>query len=103
MGAATAQLKLEALDQARRNVDAALRLNPHLHGLHTLSGMIAADFGDYEGAEAAFEKELEANPGDFQAQLNLGSVLYSQRKLDAAREHLERALELAPASLAGTL
>ena len=98
MGAATAQLRLEALDQARRNVDAALRLNPHLPGLHTLSGMIAADFGDYEGAEAAFEKELEANPSDFQAQLNLGSVLYSQRKLDAAREHLERALELAPAS-----
>jgi len=60
--------------------------------------MIAADFGDYEGAEAAFEKELEANPSDVQAQLNLGSVLYSQRKLDAAREHLERALELAPAS-----
>jgi len=98
MGAATAQLRLEALDQARRNVDAALRLNPHLRGLHTLSGMIAADFGDYEGAEAAFEKELEANPSDVQAQLNLGSVLYSQRKLDAAREHLERALELAPAS-----
>jgi len=98
MGAATAQLRLEALDQARRNVDAALQLNPHLRGLHTLSGMIAADFGDYEGAEAAFEKELEANPSDFQAQMNLGSVLYSQRKLDAAREHLERALELAPAS-----
>ncbi len=98
MGAATAQLRLEALDQARRNVDAALRLNPHLPGLHTLSGMIAADFGDYVGAEAAFEKELEANPNDFQAQLHLGSVLYSQRKLDAAREHLERALEIAPAS-----
>ena len=98
MGAATAQLRLEALDQARRNVDAALRLNPHLPGLHTLSGMIAADFGDYVGAAAAFEEELEANPNDFQAQLNLGSVLYNQRKLDAAREHLERALELAPAS-----
>jgi tetratricopeptide (TPR) repeat protein len=98
MGAATAQLRLEALDQARRNVDAALRLNPHLPGLHTLSGMIAADFGDYEGAEAAFEKELESNPSDFSAQLNLGSVLYSQRKLDTAREHLERALALAPAS-----
>jgi tetratricopeptide (TPR) repeat protein len=98
MGAATAQFRLEALDQARRNVDAALRLNPHLPGLHTLSGMIAADFGDYGGAEAAFEEELEANSNDFQAQLNLGSVLYSQRKLDTARDHLERALELAPAS-----
>ena len=98
MGAATAQLRLEALDQARRNVDAALRLNPHLRGLHTLSGMIAADFGDYEGAAAAYEKELEDNPNDFQAQLNLGSVRYSQRKLDAAREHLERALQIAPGS-----
>lgn len=58
--------------------------------------MIAADLGDYAGAAVAFEKELEANSNDFQAHWQLAAVLYSQRKLDAARTHLERALEIAP-------
>ena len=97
-GAAEAQLNLEAFDNARRDVEEALRLNPHLPGLYTLSGLIAADLGDYQGAAAAFEKELEADPHNFQAQFQLGAVLYLQRKLDAARAHLERALEIRPGS-----
>jgi tetratricopeptide (TPR) repeat protein len=95
---AEAERKALAFDRARRNVDAAMRLNPHLPGLYTLSGLIMDDAGDHEGAAAAFEKGLEANPNDFQAHLHLGAVLYNQRKLDAARAHLERALEIDPTS-----
>ena len=60
--------------------------------------MIATRLGDYDAAAAAFEKELETNPDDFQAQLHLGGVRFAQRNLDAARTHLERALEIVPDS-----
>jgi tetratricopeptide (TPR) repeat protein len=98
MLAAEAQLKLEAFDQARRDVDEAIRLNPHLPGLYTLSGVIMYYAGDQEGAAATFQKALEADPNDFRAQLFLGAVLYTQRKLDAAKLHFDRALEINPAS-----
>ncbi len=97
-GAAAAELSVEAFENARRNVGEAIRLNPHLPGVQTLSGMIATRLGDYDAAAAAFEKELETNPDDFQAQLHLGGVRFAQRNLDAARTHLERALEIVPDS-----
>jgi tetratricopeptide (TPR) repeat protein len=95
---AEAQLKLQAFEQARQNIDEAIRLNPHLPGVYTLSGIIRDYSGDQEGAVAAFEKTLGAYPNDFQAQLLLGAVLYTQRRLDAARLHLDRALEIRPTS-----
>jgi tetratricopeptide (TPR) repeat protein len=96
--AADAYVRLNLFDRARSNVDEAMRLNPHLPGLHTLNGTILDYAGDQEGAAAEFQKTLETNPKDFEAQLRLGSVLYAQRKLDAARLHLDRALEIDPTS-----
>jgi tetratricopeptide (TPR) repeat protein len=98
MRTAEAQLKLQAFDQARHSVDEAIRLNPNLPGLYTLSGVIMYYAGDQEGSAANFQKALEANPNDFQAQLLLGAVLYTRRDLDAAKLHLGRALEIRPAS-----
>ncbi len=92
-------LKLQRFEEARRNVNAAMRLNPNLPGLYTVSGMVLEFGGDDEGAAAAFQKALAANPNDFEAQLRLGSVLYRQRKLDEARVHLNRALEIDPTSV----
>ena len=98
MLAAQSYLKLAAFDKARRNFDAAMRLNPHLPGLYTLGGMIMDNSGDSQGAAGAFQKALEANPNDFEARLRLGAVLYDQRQLDAAKKQLERAVELDLAS-----
>jgi len=95
---AEAEIRAQAFERARPNVDAAMRLNPHLPGLYALSGIIMDNAGDHAGAATAFEKELESNPNDFNAQLHLGALLYNQRKLDAAELHLDRALEIDPRS-----
>lgn len=98
MLAAQSRLKRGDLDPARRNYDAAMRLDPNLPGLYTLGGMIMDYTGDRKGAMTAYQMGLKANPNDFEARLRLGALLYDQRQLDAATEQLHRALDLDPTS-----
>jgi tetratricopeptide (TPR) repeat protein len=98
MLAAQTYLTLQQFKVARQDAEAATRLNPRLPGLDTLTGTIMDDFGNSKGAEAAFEKAIASNPNDFTAQVRLGGVLYSQRQLTAAKQHLDRAIDLQPFS-----
>ncbi|MGH9342928.1 MAG: tetratricopeptide repeat protein, partial [Terriglobia bacterium] len=91
-------LKLERFNLARQDVEAAMRLNPNLPGLNTVDGRVLDYFGDQKGAVAAYEKAIKSDPNDFQAELQLGAVLYTARQLDAARHHLVCALEMQPTS-----
>ena len=96
--AADTYAKLSLFDRARTNLDEAARLNPNLPGLHTLRGTILDSAGDQAGAAGEFQKALADNPKDFEAELRLGAVLYAQRKLEEARPHVVRALDIDPAS-----
>ncbi len=87
-------LKMNEFERARDYADAAARLNPRLAGLDTLRGTVLSYLGDTKGAAAALRKAVEADPKDFDAQLALGAVLHTERDLDGAREHLQRALQL---------
>jgi len=98
MLAGDTSLRLNFFEQAQRDVDAAIRLNPRIAGAYTLRGKVLQYLGDEEGAAAALRKALEANANDFEAQLNLGAVLTSARDLEGAREHLAIALRLRPDS-----
>ena len=98
MLAGDTSLRLNFFEQAQRDVDAAIRLNPQLAGAYTLRGRVLQYLGDDEGASAALRKALEANANDFEAQLNLGAVLTSARDLEGARQHLAIALRLRPDS-----
>ena len=91
-------LKMNEFERARDYADAARRLNPRLPGLDTLRGTVLSYLGDTEGAAAALRKAVEADSKDFDAQLALGSVLHTERDLDGARQHLQRALQLKPDS-----
>ena len=98
MLAGSTWLDLNEFEQARQDLDTALRLNPNLPGLHTLSGIVRDKMGDPKGAEPELRKALEMDSADFQANLNLGAILYKEREMDAAKRYLERAAALNPAS-----
>ncbi len=91
-------LRLNFFEQARRDADAAVRLNPRLPGVYTLQGKALQYLDDNEGAIAALRKALQADAGDFEAQVNLGALLTLTRDLEGARQHLTRALQLRPSS-----
>ncbi len=91
-------LKMNEFERARDDADAALRLNPKLTGALTLRGATLSYLGDDPGAIAAFQQALAGDPNDFEAHLGLGAVLHTERDLDGAREHLQRARQLQPGS-----
>jgi len=91
-------LKMNEFERARDYADAALRLNPRLPGANTLRGTVLSYLGDTQGAIAALRKAVDADPNDLDAQVALGAVLHTERDLDGARQHLQRALLLKPDS-----
>ena len=91
-------LDLNDNEHARSDLEAALRLNPKLPRVYTLTGMARDKNGDAAAAEPAFREALKLNPGDFEANLYLGAILYKRRAVDEAKPYLDRALELNPSS-----
>ena len=88
--------QLNEFEPARRDLEAALRLNSKLPNIYTLVGTARDKTGDVKNAEAAFREALKANPDDFDASLYLGTILYQRRELDEAGVYLGHALELNP-------
>ncbi|HKW34833.1 MAG TPA: tetratricopeptide repeat protein [Candidatus Acidoferrum sp.] len=99
--AANLSIGLTYFDEARRDAEAVLRLNPNAAKAHVVLGMAA----DYSGNEAdavdEYEKALQIDPQDAQARLRLANDFITQRKLDAARQQLNRVLDVDPHSLVG--
>jgi Flp pilus assembly protein TadD len=97
MVAGATLLQLNEYEQARQDLEEALKLNPRLPGLYTQVGTARDKTGDVKDAEAAFREALKSNPDDFEANLYLGAILYKRRDIDEARGYLDRALRLKPA------
>ena len=89
-------LQLNEYEQARQDLEQALRLKPTLPGLYTLVGTARDKTGDVKAAEPAFREALKNNPDDFEANLYLGAILYKRRDIDEAKGYLDRALRLKP-------
>jgi len=89
-------LDLNEYEQARHDLEQAIRLSPNMPGVSTLVGIARDKTGDVNNAEPAFRDALKRNPDDFQANLYLGAILYKRRDVGEAKGYLDRALQLKP-------
>ena len=90
--------KMNAREFAEALVDLkkAAELNPQLPDVFSYYGLALMTTGDTPGAADAFHKELESNPNDFVANLQLGVLLKQDQRYDEARVSYERALRVRP-------
>ena len=91
-------LQINEFERARRDLDAALKLNEKLPGIYTLAGTARDKTGDVKEAEVAFRQALKIDANDFDANLYLGAILAKRREFDEASIYLNHALQLQPAS-----
>jgi tetratricopeptide (TPR) repeat protein len=82
--------------QALPEIQRAIELNPALPGAHSLHGIALTSSGDRPAAMAAFRRELQANPNDFDANLRLGLLLRDENQVDLAADYVARAARLRP-------
>jgi protein O-GlcNAc transferase len=94
--AGSALLNRGQASNARADLIAAMKLDPHTPGLSTLLGQAEYALGDMAAATTSFEEALRADPRDFNANLDLGAILLKESRRDEARPLLELALELQP-------
>ena len=96
--AGSTYMYLNEFEHARKDLEAALSLNPKLPRINTLVGMARDRTGDPTAAEPAFRAALAIDPNDFDANLYLGAELLKRRAVDEAKPYLDKALELNPKS-----
>jgi len=92
---ATARLRRLDYAGAKADLQRAIELNPALPGVHSLLGLVLDSLMD-TGAIAAYQKEVEINPNDFEANLHVGVEALHDRQLEQAEIHLRRALAVRP-------
>ena len=81
---------------AREDLAKAVALNPKLPDVYSYYGLALVTTGDTEQAAQAFRHELETNPNDYGANLQLGALARQDQKFDEARAYFKRALLVRP-------
>jgi tetratricopeptide (TPR) repeat protein len=86
--------------RAKTELETALKLNPRLPTANSVYGRTLMMLGEPDASERAYRRELEANPNDFEANLQLGNLRKSAQRFAEATTYLERATLIRPADLA---
>ena len=85
---------------AKTELETALKLNPRLPTANAAYGRTLMLLGEPDAAERAYRRELEFNPNDFDANLQLGNLRKSAQRFAEASTYLERATLIRPTDLA---
>jgi tetratricopeptide (TPR) repeat protein len=85
---------------AKIELEAALKLNPRLPTANSAYGRALMLLGEPDASERAYRRELELNPNDFDANLQLGNLRKSAQRFAEASAYLERATVIRPNDLA---
>ena len=86
-------------EKALRTLRRAVDLDARLPGIWSLYGRAQMQNNDNTGAEASFRKALQADPHDFDANLDLGALLRHDGDFQNAAPFIAQALRLRPSSL----
>ena len=87
----------EAAARAKEALARALQLDPKLGNAYAALGWTKFSFDwDWPGAEADFRRGIELAPNSAGAHSAYGNFLRAMRRLDEARAHIERGLEIDP-------
>ncbi len=84
---------------ALSDIKKAIEMNPNLPDVYSYYGMALLYTGDQAGGQQAFEKELEHDANNFDANLRMGLLLRIDQEYDRALPYLQHALEVRPGDL----
>ncbi len=85
------------LDRTIQLTNRIIELDPDNFQAYLMEGALLMDMGRYSDAEEAFRKGMEAGPQYkflSEIQVTLGQALYHQGKLEEARQHFQKAVEI---------
>jgi tetratricopeptide (TPR) repeat protein len=88
-------------DEAEKHIARALELHPPFAEAFLLRGILRLDAKKLEGAEADFQKALEADAGYAMAHIALGSAYNQMSRFDDALRELDRGVALSPVAWQG--
>jgi tetratricopeptide (TPR) repeat protein len=86
-------VRLNRLDEAQEQAEAAVQSDPDLAAGHDLLGGLLARKSQLTEAASEYQKAVEIQPDLSRAQLDLGLVLAAQGDLPGATEHLRKAAQ----------
>lgn len=92
----TAFLLAAKMDDAVRELERALALNPKLAMANALIGRARSESGDREGAMKAYRAELAVDLNNYEANFELGVALKEERRIKEALPYLQKAARLRP-------
>ncbi len=84
------------LDRASESLRQAQNRNLDLAPVHIVAGLLRANAGFYEQAEAEYQRAIQLEPNNGDAYRRLGQVLERNNRLDQALAAYEKAVEVDP-------